>query len=91
MIREVFGERTYPTLEEKAAHILYFIVKNHPYNDGNTRTGAFAFIWFLRANNFDTAKLPETALATLTLLITTSVPTDKPRMIALVLELLGYI
>ena len=36
----------YPTLEEKAAHLLYFIVKNHPFTDGNKRSGAFSFIWF---------------------------------------------
>lgn len=90
IMQEAFGVEIYPTLEEKAAHILYFIVKNHPYNDGNKRTGAFAFIWFLRMNDFDTKILPETALATLTLLIAASDPTDKQRMVSLILELLGY-
>lgn len=47
IMQEVFGEKLYPTIEEKAAHLLYFIVKNHPFNDGNKRSGAFAFIWFL--------------------------------------------
>ena len=38
----------YPTVEEKAAHLFYFVVKNHPFLDGNKRSGAYAFIWFLR-------------------------------------------
>jgi len=41
-----FWEDVYPTVEEKAAHLLYFIVKNHPFNDWNKRSGAFAFVWF---------------------------------------------
>lgn len=86
----VFGTDVYPTLEEKAAHLLYFIVKNHPFNDGNKRTGAFSFIWFLQANGWNVRKLPETALTALTLLIATSKPSDKKRMISLILELLRY-
>jgi Virulence protein len=42
------GKPLYPSIEEKAAHLLYFMVKNHPFTDGNKRSGAFAFIWFLR-------------------------------------------
>jgi len=42
------GKSLYQTTEEKAAHLLYFMVKNHPFIDGNKRSGAFAFIWFLR-------------------------------------------
>ena len=46
-IMQSFGDKElYPTIEEKAAHLLYFIVKNHPFTDGNKRSGAFAFIWF---------------------------------------------
>ena len=48
VFQSVFGKDAYPTLEEKAAHLLYFIVKNHPFTDGNKRSGAFAFIWFLQ-------------------------------------------
>jgi hypothetical protein len=43
-----FGKDAYPTQEEKAAHLFYFIIKNHPFNDGNKRSAAFAFVWFLR-------------------------------------------
>ena len=42
------GEDLYPTVEEKAAHLLYFMVKDHPFTDGNKRSGAFAFIWYLQ-------------------------------------------
>ncbi len=48
VFQSAFGQDAYPTLEEKAAHLLYFIIKNHPFNDGNKRSGAFAFVWFLR-------------------------------------------
>lgn len=40
------GEYLYPTIEEQAAHLLYFIIKNHPFSDGNKRIGAFLFVWF---------------------------------------------
>ncbi|VVM27672.1 Putative DNA-binding protein in cluster with Type I restriction-modification system [uncultured Gammaproteobacteria bacterium] len=39
--QSVFGEPAYPTIESKAAHLLYFVVKNHPFSDGNKRSGAF--------------------------------------------------
>ena len=46
IFQAVFGREVYKTIEEKAAHLLYFIIKNHPFNDGNKRSAAFAFIWF---------------------------------------------
>lgn len=45
--QSVFGAAAYPTLESKAAHLLYFVVKNHPFSDGNKRSGAFLFVDFL--------------------------------------------
>ncbi len=45
----VFGEPAYPTIEAKAAHLLYFVIKNHPFTDGNKRIGSFLFIEFLNA------------------------------------------
>ena len=83
------GINVYPTIEEKAAHLLYFIVKNHPFNDGNKRTGAFAFVWFLRKSgiNFHGKITPE-ALTVLTLLVAESDPHDKDRVIGLILLLL---
>lgn len=83
------GKSVYPTVEEKAAHLLYFIVKNHPFIDGNKRSGAYAFIWFLhRAGILDRSKMTPSALTALTLFIAESDPKQKDRMIGLVLQLL---
>lgn len=89
VLQSVFGRDAYETVEEKAAHLLYFVIKNHPFTDGNKRTGAFSFVWFLRKTGVDFADVisPET-LTTLTLLIAESNPRDKNRMIGLVLLLL---
>lgn len=83
------GREVYPTVEEKAAHLLYFMVKNHPFVDGNKRSGAFAFIWFLqKANILNLFKITPEALTALTLLVAESRPADKERMIGVVLMLL---
>ena len=83
------GADLYPSAEEKAAHLLYFMVKNHPFIDGNKRSGAFAFVWFLRqARILDTTRLTPEALTALTLLVAESNPKDKDRMIGLVLMVL---
>ncbi len=89
VFQSAFGEDAYQTIEEKSAHLLYFIIKNHPFNDGNKRTGAFAFIWFLRKTKLDFQKKvsPET-LTTLTLLIAESNPKEKEKMIGLILLIL---
>lgn len=82
------GQDLYPTIEEKSAHLLYFIVKNHPFTDGNKRSGAFAFIWFLRrASKLPSSLTPE-ALTALTLLVAESNPRDKDKMTGLILLLL---
>jgi len=89
VFQAVFGKEVYPTLEEKAAHLLYFIVKNHPFSDGNKRTGAFAFIWFLKKARLKSYyKITPEALTALTLLIAESNPKDKEKMVGLVLLLL---
>lgn len=83
------GKDLYPTLEEKAAHLLYFMVKNHPFIDGNKRSGAFAFIWFLRKNGVKGARnINPSGLTALTVLIAESDPKNKEKMVALVVELL---
>lgn len=83
------GKPVYATLEEKAAHLLYFMVKNHPFTDGNKRSGAFSFVWFLRmAGLLDTSRMSPEALTALTLLVAESKPTYKDRMIGLILLLL---
>lgn len=83
-------KKLYPTVEEQAVHLLYFIVKNHPFIDGNKRSAAFAFVWFLRrANLLDSSRMTPEALTTLTLLVAESHPKEKDRMIGLVLMLLN--
>ena len=83
------SEDLYPTIEEKATHFLYFIVKNHPFTDGNKRTGAFCFLWFLNkvGMNFKEAITPE-ALTAITLLVAESNPKDKSRIVWLIILLL---
>jgi death-on-curing family protein len=90
VFQSVFGEDAYPTVEEKAAQLLYFIIKNHPFNDGNKRSGAFSFVWLLHKAGYDfREKISPETLTTLTILIAESNPADKGRMIGIVLLLLN--
>ena len=89
IFQSAFGKDVYQSLEEKAAHLLYFMVKNHPFVDGNKRNGAFAFIWFLQKTEILQASLTPEALTVLTLLIAESKPSDKDKMIGLILLLLN--
>lgn len=83
------GHALYATLEEKAAHLLYFMVKNHPFVDGNKRSGAFAFVWFLRKARIKGGRnINPASLTALTLLIAESKPEKKDQMVALVTQLL---
>ncbi len=88
IFQSIGGRQVYPTLEEKAAHLLYFMVKNHPFVDGNKRSGAFAFVWFLQKSGLLRASLTSEALTALTLLIAESRPQDKDKVIGLVVLLL---
>jgi len=90
VFQSVFGQDVYQTLEEKSAHLFYFIIKNHPFIDGNKRSGAFSFIWFLQKAGiqFKEKINPET-LSTLTILIAESNPKDKEKMIGIILLLLN--
>jgi len=89
VFQSAFGKDAYPSVEEKAAHLLYFTVKNHPFSDGNKRTGAFAFIWFLqKAKLRFQEKITAQTLTALTLLIAESDPKEKDKIIGLVLLLL---
>ena len=92
--QSVFGEEAYPTVESKAAHLLYFIVKNHPFSDGNKRSGAFLFVDFLHRNNRLTnasgeAVINDTGLAALTLLVAESDPKQKETLIRLIMNMLS--
>ena len=83
------GKPLYVSIEEKAAHLLYFMVKNHPFTDGNKRSGAFAFVWFLRKFQAKGSRnINPASLTALTLLIAESDPKKKEQMAALVTQLL---
>ena len=90
-VMQSFGcKEVYESAEEKAAHLLYFMVKNHPFTDGNKRSGAFAFVWFLKqANILDVSKLTPSALTALTILVASSEPKDKDKVVALVMNLIA--
>lgn len=90
----VFGEPAYPTVESKAAHLLYFVVKNHPFTDGNKRSGAFLFVDFLHRNGrllnpAGEAVINDTGLAALTLLVAESDPKQKETLIRLIMNMLA--
>lgn len=89
-IMQSFGdEELYPTVEAKAANLLYFIIKNHPFVDGNKRSGAYAFIWFLNEMKIlNVKKITPQALTAITLLIAESSPKDKEKMVGLVCQFL---
>ena len=88
------GEDLYPTTEEKAAHLLYFVVKNHSFSDGNKRIAAFLFVWFMDRNQIlytqtGNKVIPDNALVALTLLIAESHPGDKEMMIKVIVNLIS--
>ena len=83
------GQDLYPSLEEKAAHLLYFVVKDHPFSDGNKRIGAFLFVLYLRVNGLAAGKsLEERTLVALTLLTAASDPGQKDVLIRLIVNLI---
>jgi prophage maintenance system killer protein len=90
--QSIFGEPAYPTIERKAAHLLYFVIKNHPLADGNKRTGAFLFVDFLNCNNAlmrdGQPVINDIGLAALALLVAESAPTQKDTMIRLIENML---
>jgi prophage maintenance system killer protein len=88
------GQDLYPSVEEKAANLLYFVVKNHSFSDGNKRIAAFLFVYFLDRNGClyrtdRTRRLADNALVALTLLIAESKPEDKNTMATLVVNLIN--
>ena len=84
----MFGDPLYQTREERAAHLLYFVIKNHPFSDGNKRSGAFLFLLYLRQEGMRLT-LDENGLTALTLLIAESDPKAKDLMVRLVMNLLA--
>ena len=87
------GQEMYPTLEEKAANLLYFVTKNHSFSDGNKRIAAAMFLYFLDKNGvlFDEGKklIDDHALVALTIMIAESKPEEKEMMISVIMNCLG--
>ena len=85
------GHDLYASVEEKAAHLLYFVIKDHPFGDGNKRIGAFLFVLFLRENDMlDQARLNDNGLVALALLIAESDPKQKGLLVRLIINLLKF-
>lgn len=87
-IEQTFGgEPLYKTAEERGAHLLYFIIKDHPFSDGNKRIGCLIFLLYLKLQNIKTS-LNDSGLVALALLIAESDPAQKDLMIRLITNLL---
>ena len=88
------GQDLYPSVEEKAANLLYFITKNHSFSDGNKRIAAFLFLYFLERNrilfdNYGNKRIADNTLVALTLMIAVSRPDEKDTMIKVVVNLIN--
>lgn len=94
-VMQTFDSReVYPSLEEKAAHLLYFLVKNHSFVDGNKRIAAALFLWFMEKNRAlyrkDASKrIADNALVAITLMIAESRPAEKDIMVNLIVNLIN--
>lgn len=88
------GEELYPSIEEKAANLLYFIVKNHSFSDGNKRIAAALFVWFLARHDYllnadGEKRIADNALVAFTLLIAESKPEEKDTMVKVIINLIN--
>lgn len=94
-VYQTYGsEELYPSIEEKAANLLYFVVKNHAFSDGNKRIGAALFIAFLAGNHAlyrddGSKRIADNALVALTLLIAESRPRDKDTIVKVIVSLIN--
>ena len=92
--QSAFGEEAYPSIEEKAANLLYFIIKDHPFVDGCKRIAATTFLYFLDMNRIlyknNKKILSDSTLVALTLLIAESKPQEKETMINIVMNFLTW-
>ncbi|MCX6812433.1 MAG: virulence protein RhuM/Fic/DOC family protein [Candidatus Berkelbacteria bacterium] len=94
LINQTFdGVDLYPSIEEKAANLLYFVIKDHPFLDGNKRIGSILFLYFLERNGYlwksnGERKINDNALAALSLLVAVSDPKDKENLVKLVINLI---
>ncbi len=87
------GEYLYQGVEEQATHLLYFVIKNHPFTDGNKRIGALLFVWFLQKNKHllrsnGENKINDNTLVALALLVAQSNPAEKDLMVKLICNLI---
>ncbi|OGS81550.1 MAG: cytochrome C biogenesis protein CycH [Gallionellales bacterium GWA2_55_18] len=88
------GKELYPSIEEKAANLLYFIVKNHSFSDGNKRIAAAIFVWFLERQDFlynadGEKRIADNALVAFTLLIAESKPDEREIMVKVIINLIN--
>lgn len=81
------GKALYPSIEEKAAHLLYFIIKDHPFVDGNKRIGSFIFLFYLKIQGIR-INLDDNGLVALSLFVAESNPTQKDIIIRLIVNLI---
>ena len=84
----------YPSIEEKAANLLYFIVKNHSFSDGNKRIAAAIFVWFLERHDYlynaeGKKRIADNALVAFTLLIAESKPEEKDTIVKVIINLIN--
>lgn len=87
------GKELYRSIEEKAAHLLYFIIKDHPFTDGNKRTASFLFVYYLDRNRYlhkknGEKKISDSSLVTIALLVAISEPREKEKMIKIISNLI---
>lgn len=83
------GQDLYPSIEEKAAHLLYFVIKDHPFSDGNKRIGSFLFLLYLKMSGMNLGKMNDNTVTALALLVAESDPKQKGLMINLVMHILA--
>jgi prophage maintenance system killer protein len=88
------GTELYPSIEEKAANLLYFLVRDHPFIDGNKRIAAFMFLWFLEKNGTlyrsdGTKRIADNALVALTLMVAESKPQEKDLIVKMTVNLIN--
>jgi len=89
------GKELYPSFEEKVSNLLYFIIKDYSFIDGNKRIASFLFVYYLDKNNFlyrktGEKKINDNALAALALLIAVSDPKEKDKLIKIITNLIAY-
>ena len=89
-----FGEEVYPSIEEKASNLLYFIVKNHSFSDGNKRIAAAIYKYFMKKNNLlykadGSKKIADNTLVAMTLMIAESKPQEKDIIVKVLVNLIN--